>query len=83
MHELDRLITLLLEERDFVVEQTVEEYDDMVEREPQVVNGQTQRLKVTGSLIGLVENLDNEVSQHESSEKHLTASPVYENATTH
>lgn len=63
MHELDSLIDLLLEHDDYVVEETVEEYDDMVERETQVVNGQRQRVKVIGSVIGLVENLDNEVSR--------------------
>ena len=62
MRELDALITLLLEEEHYIVEETVEEYDDMVDREPQMVNGTTQRVRVIGSLIGLLENLDNEVS---------------------
>lgn len=62
MHEFDALITLLLEEANYMVEETVEEYDDMVEREPQIVNGTTQRVRVIGSLIGLMENLDNEAS---------------------
>ena len=59
--ELDALISLLIEQPDYVIQDVVEEYDDMVEREPQVVDGKTQRVKVAGSVIGLVENLDNEV----------------------
>ena len=62
MHEFDSLITLLLDEEDYIVEDTVEEYDDMVEREPQTVNGRTEKVKIIGNLIGLLENLDNEAS---------------------
>lgn len=61
MHEFDSLVTLLIKERDYVVEDTVEEYDDMVDREPQTVNGVTERVKVIGNVVGLMENLDNEV----------------------
>lgn len=61
--ELDELITLLLKEKDFVVQDVVEEYDDMIDREPEEVDGKTQRVKIAGNIIGLVENLDNEVSQ--------------------
>jgi len=61
--ELDELITLLLAEPDYVVQDNVEEYDDMAEREPEVKDGKTQKVKVAGSVVGLVENLDNEVSR--------------------
>jgi translation initiation factor 3 subunit C len=60
--ELSALISLLLSERDYVVQEVVEEYDDMVDREPEVKNGKTEKVKIAGGLIGLVENLDNEVS---------------------
>jgi len=60
--ELEELITLLLKEKDYVVQDQVEEYDDSVDREPQEVDGKLQRVKVAGSIVGLVENLDNEVS---------------------
>ena len=60
--ELDALVTLLLNEPDYIVQDQVEEYDDMVDREPEVVDGKKQRVKVSGNLVGLVENLDNEVS---------------------
>jgi translation initiation factor 3 subunit C len=60
--ELDELISLLLTEKDYVVQDVVEEYDDMVDREPETVDGKVQRVKVAGSIVGLVENLDNEVS---------------------
>jgi translation initiation factor 3 subunit C len=59
--ELSALISLLLRESDYVVQEVVEEYDDMVEREPEVKDGKTERVKIAGGLIGLVENLDNEV----------------------
>jgi len=60
--ELDELISLLLAEPDYIVTDLVEEYDDMAEREPEVKDGKTQKVKVAGSVVGLVENLDNEVS---------------------
>jgi hypothetical protein len=34
-----------------------------VEREPETVDGQAKRVKVSGNLISLLENLDNEVSK--------------------
>jgi translation initiation factor 3 subunit C len=43
------------------VEETVEDYDDLAEREPETVDGKAKRVKVAGNLISLVENLDNEV----------------------
>lgn len=55
------MISLLLKEKDYVVQDVVEEYDDMVDREPETVDGKVQRVKVAGSIVGLVENLDNEV----------------------
>lgn len=61
MREFDSLISVLLEQPDYLVEDTVEEYDDMIEREPQVVNGKTQKVKIIGNVVGLMENLDNEV----------------------
>ena len=60
--ELDELISLLLAEPDYIVTDLVEEYDDMAEREPEAKDGKTQKVKVAGSVVGLVENLDNEVS---------------------
>lgn len=60
--ELDELVSLLLAERDYVVQDVVEEYDDQVEREPETgADGKVKRVKVAGSIVGLVENLDNEV----------------------
>ncbi|ORX37992.1 eukaryotic translation initiation factor 3 subunit 8 N-terminus-domain-containing protein [Kockovaella imperatae] len=61
--ELQALITLLLNEKDYVVQDTVEEYDDTVEREPEIKDGKTQRLGVRGNLIGMLENLDNEFTK--------------------
>lgn len=60
--ELDALLSLLLENPDYIVQDAVEEYDDMVEREPEEVNGKVQPVRIAGSIVGLVENLDNEVS---------------------
>jgi translation initiation factor 3 subunit C len=61
MHELDQLVSLLLKEEDYVVREQVAEYDDMVERAPETVDGKVQRVEIAGNLISLVENLDNEV----------------------
>jgi len=55
------LIGILLDNEDYVVQETVEEYDDLVERTPSTVGGKTIRVQVAGSLISLMENLDNEV----------------------
>ena len=59
---MDQLISLLLENPNYIVQETVEEYDDMVEREPEVVDGKTKRVAIAGNLVSLVENLDNEVN---------------------
>ncbi|WRT69433.1 eukaryotic translation initiation factor 3 subunit C [Kwoniella shivajii] len=61
--ELDQLITLLLQNEDYVVQETVGEYDDLVEREPTAVNGKKERVAVAGSLISLLESLDNEFTK--------------------
>ncbi|OCF43476.1 eukaryotic translation initiation factor 3 subunit C [Kwoniella heveanensis CBS 569] len=61
--ELDQLVALLLENPDYVVQETVAEYDDLVEREPQTVNGRTEKVTVAGSLISLLESLDNEFTK--------------------
>ncbi|WWC73444.1 eukaryotic translation initiation factor 3 subunit C [Kwoniella pini CBS 10737] len=63
LNELDQLVTLLLDNPDYVVQETVGEYDDLVEREPQVVNGKKERVAVAGSLISLLESLDNEFTK--------------------
>lgn len=47
---------------DYVIQDVTEEYDDMVEREPEKVDGKKQRVKVAGNLVSMLENLDNEVS---------------------
>lgn len=60
--EYDDLITLLLSNEDYVVQEHVPEYDDQVEREPETVDGKKQRVQVAGNLISMLENLDNEVS---------------------
>ncbi len=52
----------MIDNEDYVVQENVEEYDDQVERTPQISNGKTIRVQVAGSLISLLENLDNEVS---------------------
>lgn len=62
LKELDLLISILLKEPGYVVQEVVAEYDDMVEREPEEKDGKTVRVEIAGNLISLVENLDNEVS---------------------
>lgn len=64
VHELDALVSMLLgEQKDaYVVVDTVDEYDDMVERVPgQGEEKAGQRVKVRGNIITFVESLDNEV----------------------
>ncbi|WWC93074.1 eukaryotic translation initiation factor 3 subunit C [Kwoniella dendrophila CBS 6074] len=63
LNELHQLVTLLLDNPDYVVQETVGEYDDLVEREPQTVNGKKERVAVAGSLISLLESLDNEFTK--------------------
>ena len=62
MHEMEQLVTILLEEPDYVVTENPGEYDDMVEREPKEVDGKKERVAIAGNVISLLENLDNEVS---------------------
>ncbi len=63
MQEMNELLTMLLgPDRDYQVVEEVEEYDDMVERKAgQGSEKDVQRVKVRGSLISILENLDNEV----------------------
>lgn len=57
--EYDELISILLEKRGYTVRDIVTEEDDgLTEREPANAN---DRVAVPGSLIGMFENLDNEV----------------------
>ncbi|WVQ96216.1 eukaryotic translation initiation factor 3 subunit C [Kwoniella sp. CBS 9459] len=63
LSELDQLVALLLENPDYIVQETVTEYDDLVEREPQTVNGKVEKVTVAGSLISLLESLDNEFTK--------------------
>ncbi|WWD20075.1 eukaryotic translation initiation factor 3 subunit C [Kwoniella shandongensis] len=62
LHELDQLVSLLLSNPDYVVQETVADFDgdELAEREPKTVNGKTERVAVAGSLISLLESLDNE-----------------------
>lgn len=59
--EYDELVSILLENRGYVVKDVMtEEYNDMEEREPANAG---DRVAIPGSLIGIFENLDNEVSR--------------------
>jgi translation initiation factor 3 subunit C len=62
LKELDLLLSILIREPGYVVQETVGEYDDMVEREPEEVDGKTVKVEIAGNIISLVENIDNEVS---------------------
>lgn len=55
-------MSILIREPGYVVQETVAEYDDMVEREPEEVDGKTVKVEIAGNIISLVENIDNEVS---------------------
>jgi translation initiation factor 3 subunit C len=58
--EYDELITLLHENRGYVIQEVMtEEYNDVAEREP---SSSSDRVALPGSLIGVFENIDNEVS---------------------
>ena len=58
--EYDDLISLLLANRGYVIQEVMtEEFKDMEEREPATSN---DRVAIPGSLIGVFENIDNEVS---------------------
>lgn len=59
--ETNELITMLLgAEKDYLVTEETDEYDDMIERAPSATE---KRVKVRGSLISFVENLDNEFTK--------------------
>lgn len=62
MHEFDNFMQLLLDEPDYIVQEQTEDYDDMVDREPETKDGKVQRVGVAGGLVGILENLDNEVN---------------------
>lgn len=65
LKETNELISMMLGEQksNYIVVETVDEYDDMVERAPgQGDEKEGERVKVRGSIISFVENLDNEVS---------------------
>lgn len=82
--ELDELVSLLLAEKDYVVQDQVEEYDDLAEREPEKgEDGKVKRVKVVGSIVGLVENLDNEVSSTKPSLRFLLTPAVHQDIATH
>lgn len=58
--EYDQLVSILLENRGYHVKDIMtEEFDEMAELEPANSN---DRVSIPGSLIGMFENLDNEVS---------------------
>lgn len=61
--ELTQLVDILLADSDYVVSGDVEEYDDQIERSPSGVDGKTVRVTVRGSVISLIENLDNEFTK--------------------
>jgi translation initiation factor 3 subunit C len=57
--EYDQLITILLDNRGYVIKEVMDEdYNDMEEREP---SNSADRVALPGSLIGIFENIDNEV----------------------
>jgi translation initiation factor 3 subunit C len=53
---------LLGENKDYIVAEETEEYDDMIERSPKS-DGEGDRVKVRGSLISTLESLDNEFTK--------------------
>jgi translation initiation factor 3 subunit C len=58
--EYDQLVSLLLDNRGYVIQDVLsEEYNDMEEREPSKAG---DRVALPGSLIGIFENIDNEAS---------------------
>lgn len=63
--ELTTLLELLLAENgDYLIMEDIgsEEIEENEDREPKEVNGQKEPVKVRGSLVALVERLDEEVS---------------------
>ncbi|WOO77654.1 Eukaryotic translation initiation factor 3 subunit C [Vanrija pseudolonga] len=72
LKEFEQLVTLLLQHQEYVVKDNVEEYDDLVERVPEKAG---DRVAVTGNLVSLLENLDNEFTktlQHTDAHEHGT-----------
>jgi translation initiation factor 3 subunit C len=72
LKEFEQLVSLLLEHKEYVVKDNVEEYDDLVERVPEKAG---DRVAVTGNLVSLLENLDNEFTktlQHTDAHEHGT-----------
>ncbi|WVQ75178.1 eukaryotic translation initiation factor 3 subunit C [Cryptococcus sp. DSM 104548] len=63
LQEFDQLVAILLEEPDYIVQETVTEYDDLVERTPEVKDGKKEKVVIAGSLISLLESLDNEFTK--------------------
>lgn len=62
--ELDELLSMLLSSKDYQVVEEVEEYDQEIERVPgQGSEADNKRVKVRGSLISLLENVDNEFTK--------------------
>lgn len=57
--EFDQLVSLLLDNKGYVIQEVLsEDYNDMEEREPSQAG---DRVALPGSLIGIFENIDNEV----------------------
>lgn len=72
LKEYDQLISILLSTDDYVIKESVDEYDDMVERTRESEGG---RVAVPGNLISLLETLDNEFAktlQHTDAHEHGT-----------
>jgi translation initiation factor 3 subunit C len=65
------------------VQETVEEYDDMVEREPEEKDGKLVKVEIAGNLISLVENIDNEVSSDQKREGRGADVVVHQDAATY
>lgn len=66
--EYDQLVSLLLDNRGYVIQEVLsEEYNDMEEREPSKAG---DRVALPGSLIGIFENIDNEASPLSATESH-------------
>ncbi|TYJ54720.1 eukaryotic translation initiation factor 3 subunit C [Cryptococcus floricola] len=63
LQEFDQLVSILIEEPDYIVQETVTEYDDLVERTPEVKDGKKEKVVIAGSLISLLESLDNEFTK--------------------
>lgn len=66
LKETNELISMMLGEQksNYIVVESVDEYDDMVERAPgQGDEKEGERVKVRGSIISFVENLDNEFTK--------------------